>query len=473
MTTPSPLRRSAVLVALLGTVAAGAQGASTESRFTKLTSDTLVSSTGYQTVLSTSITLLQPKGVLVVADGRLYPAGRARMPDLGIRIDGSLADSSQAILDWTGTVSGAAVQHSFDAIAYRQLGAGTHTIQLVARNHPARGSGRFRVGADSALSVMVDPAPHVLVSKLGADSQNIDLATNQPPGIVIREGDPRPMVTLGRNRPWVSSPTPVASLYSGRAYVACNTAYPNNTPGSTNSEGDAAWGLQLSNSSCVENSQSSWSVNDLWRGAEKHANLYGHGYHTVTGGTSIEFNAGELVFNDSVNNFENAVCYRVGANSQMISLYGMGISGSAPVDFTGCRTYRFRCIGTSMGSSGCPTVGQEVVLATKTIHIPSGHNGVVFFSAKTRIQGDPSDAGGNTFLYLKIDGVQRGSFGVQQLVHPQGASSRTLTASYLSADGPQSARLAPGNHTVQVVAKAQGSFRHVSVTKDLPLVYFD
>lgn len=59
------------------------------------------------------------------------------------------------------------------------------------------------------------------------------------------------------------------------------------------------------------------------------------------------------------------------------------------------------------------------------------------------------------------------------MVSPQGASSRTLTASYLSADGPASVRLAPGQHTVQVVAMATGSFQHLSATKDLPLIYFD
>lgn len=103
----------------------------------------------------------------------------------------------------------------------------------------------------------------------------------------------------------------------------------------------------------------------------------------------------------------------------MISLYGMQISGSAPVDSSNCRTYVWRCIGTSTGASGCPTVGQEVVLASKTFTIPSGHNGVVFFSAKTRIQGDGADPGGNAFLMLKVDGVRRGSVGVQQWSRPR------------------------------------------------------
>lgn len=460
-------------------VTPAAYGADLSSQFLQLATDKAVTGTTDVVILGTTLTLSQSRGVLFVADGRFFPSGIARMPDLEIKINGSKADSSQAILDWVGST--AAVQHSFNAIAYRQLGAGSHTVQLVARNHPGRGAGSFTVGADTSLSIMVNPAPQVLVSKLGSDSGYIDLATNQPPGIVIKEGDPRPMVTVASNTPTgITSGTKIASLMSGRAFVACTTQYTNNTPATTNSEGDAAWGIYLSPSTsasnsqlCLGNDEASWSVNDLWRGAELHAPLYGHAFHSVDPGNQIRLNVGELVFNDSTNNFENAVCYRVGARTQLVSLWGMTIAGSQAVDSSDCRTFVFQCVGSSSSWPGCPATGQNKVLASKTIYVPSGHNGIVFFSAKTRVQGDSSDYGGNVFLEIHVDGVRRGSVGVQQLQYPNGSSSRTLTASYLSADGPDSSRLAPGYHTVEVVARAQGSFAHVAATKDLPLVYFD
>lgn len=463
-------------LALIST--AGLSAADTTSQFHRLTSDLQVNTTSDAVVLSTTLTLTQNRGVLLVADGRFYPNGIARMPDFALEINGSKAASSQAVLDWVGSTN--PVQHSFNVIAYQQLGAGTHTLRLTARNHPGRGTGKFIVGADTSMSVMVNPAPHVLVTKLGSDSGNIDLATNQPPGVVIKEGDPRPMVTLGVNRPLgIASGTPVASLMSGRAYVACTTQYQNNTPASTNSEGDAAWGIYRSSSPytannqlCLGNDEASWSVNDLWRGAELQSPLYGHGYHLMNPGDELRLAVGELVFNDSINNFENAVCYRAGAGTQLISLYGMQISGSAPVDSSDCKTYVWNCVGSSIGWPGCPATGNAKVLAQKTINIPTGHNGIVFFSAKTRVQGAGTDSG-NVFLEIRVNGVRRGSVGVQQLKSPDGSSSRTLTASYLSADGPSSSRLSPGNHTIQVVAYAQGTFDHVSATKDLPLVYFD
>ena len=150
----------------------------------------------------------------------------------------------------------------------------------------------------------------------------------------------------------------------------------------------------------------------------------------------------------------------------------MTVAGSHAVDSSACKTFVFQCVGSSSGWPGCPATGEGKVLASKSVYIPSGHHSVVLFSA-SRVQGDAADFGGNVSLEIAIDGVRRGSVGVQQLQYPQGSSSRTLTASYFCADGPDSSRLNPGNHFVEVVAYAQGSFAHVSATKDLSLVYFD
>ena len=73
-------------------------------------------------------------------------------------------------------------------------------------------------------------------------------------------------------------------------------------------------------------------------------------------------------------------------------------------------------------------------------------------------------------LWLTIDGVRRGSTGVQELVAPSTISQRTISASYLTADEH---RLKPGWHTVQVIGHVRGSFFTVGLSRDLPLVWFD
>lgn len=102
---------------------------------------------------------------------------------------------------------------------------------------------------------------------------------------------------------------------------------------------------------------------------------------------------------------------------------------------------------------------------------PPSHNGVVMFSAKTRIQADPADIGGTVYLYIRINGQRVGSLAVQELGNtPNTVSTRTLSSSYLSA-APGS--LAAGCHTVEAVGVAQGDFRHLMMDADLPLVWFD
>ncbi len=130
----------------------------------------------------------------------------------------------------------------------------------------------------------------------------------------------------------------------------------------------------------------------------------------------------------------------------------------------------WRCIGSDEGWPGCPAVDTEVVLAEANLTIPSGHNGVVLFMAKSRVQGDASDGGGTVSLWLTVDGQGFSSTGVQQLRAPDVVSQRTISASVLTA-GPRA--LAPGPHTVRVHARASGSFMHLALVKDLPLLWFD
>ena len=98
------------------------------------------------------------------------------------------------------------------------------------------------------------------------------------------------------------------------------------------------------------------------------------------------------------------------------------------------------------------------------------HNGVVLFLAKVRLQPDKDDIGGNSALWLNIDGVDVGTLGIQEFKQPNGDSSRTISASYLSVGVD---KLYVGNHTVKVFLKATGNFKHISYSKDIPLIYLD
>jgi hypothetical protein len=115
-------------------------------------------------------------------------------------------------------------------------------------------------------------------------------------------------------------------------------------------------------------------------------------------------------------------------------------------------------------------MGTDVLLASQTINIPDHHSGVVMFAAKSRVQGDQTDAGGIIQMWLTVDGAPRGSVGLQQIKAPSGDSQRTISASYLAAG---SNRLTPGSHTIQVYGRAEGSFIHIVLLRDVPLIWFD
>uniref|UniRef100_UPI00224FCC41 hypothetical protein n=1 Tax=Dyella silvatica TaxID=2992128 RepID=UPI00224FCC41 len=167
----------------------------------------------------------------------------------------------------------------------------------------------------------------------------------------------------------------------------------------------------------------------------------------------------------------NTVQYRMGSDSRVITLQGgMTVVGSAPQASDPHNEANYLCIASNINWSGCPAMGTNTVLAEADIVIPQGHNGVVLITGKTRIQGDPADQGGQSSLFLSIDGVTHGAVGVQDLAYPDAVSTRTLGASYL-ATGANA--LSPGTHHVVLYGRATGSFMHLATTKDLPLIWFD
>lgn len=97
------------------------------------------------------------------------------------------------------------------------------------------------------------------------------------------------------------------------------------------------------------------------------------------------------------------------------------------------------------------------------------------FSAKAMVVTGSCNNSAIVKLKIKIDGVERGSHGVQGLGTPNVGSGRTLTASYLSTNPVLSA----GSHTVQVVGNvtnvsgAAGSYFTLGMSRHLPLIYFD
>ncbi len=436
-------------------------GASTQSKFLQLSTDKYVGTSARVSILTYTFSLSEATGVLVSGDGRFYGAG-TRMPVIDIMIDGTSQYSDYALMDWGGTHD---MQHSFNTIAYKVLQPGSHTISLSGYTHPVWGTpGAFYVGAGSGLSVMVDPAPGVLVKYLSSDSSKINLTTYNPPSVNIHEGDPRPTVRLLSQTvpPTGSANSNVITLVSGTSFK-------------DGGEGDAAWGIYR-NGTCQSKNTASWAVNDLWVGSEYAAPMSNHAYHENVPSSLISFEATELVFNDSKNHFENPVKYRVSATTRMISLWGTSLSGSAPTSTSFCSTYEFKCVGKIANASqeaidyNCPLKTGDVSIASKTVNIPSGHNGVIFVSAKSRVQG----IGPGTFetfgFGIKIDGIKVGTLGIQQLSGPgREESSRGVTASYVSAPNT----LSVGNHTIEVYANVSGDFDHVFVPNDLALIYFD
>ena len=395
-------------------------------------------------LLSATITLPGAATVLLVADGRYGPLGK-NAANIYITADGTKA-SNDSYIDWSKSTN--MQQHCFNAIGVVTLGAGPHTFNLVA-DHISGGG--FYVGAGSNLSVMVNPATEVAQTVLGADTGAFDFVTaNCGDGCAVPH---TPMVS--RKTAVTSTADPVILLASGRSYAA--TAY-----------GDAMWGIYV-DGAYPGNGTGLWTVNDIWDGAETQAPMYTHAFvNGLSAGThTFSLDASEFPWGTT----EETVIYKVGAGTRLVTLRGgMTVKGSSPQSTALHDNTDYVAIGTSTGWPGVPPVGTSVLLAEASIDIPPNHTGVVMFIAKTRVQGDKTDAGGTVNLWIAIDGVKVSNDGLQQLASPCSSSQRTVTASYLSTG---SSALSTGKHTVQVFGKATGSFLHLCMNKDLPLIWFD
>jgi len=368
---------------------------------------------------------------------------------------------------------GVAGQHSLDVMAYKTLPPGLHKVTLIGSAHPSN-PGIFSVGSLSGLSIMVDPELRVLMDALDGESQEINIQTYAPPDIDVNEGDAdRPYVGLLSNT--VSNPgyglLNALTFVSGRSFQSCFE---------NGGEGDALWGF-WTDSQCQFTDQASWGVNDIYTHAERQTSMYAQAFHTLLPqqSTHIEFGASELAFGTDQasapsGSHENDVCYTVG-NTKLVTVLNDHMSDSVGGNNTFCSTYTWKCVASTSGFGNCPAENTDVTLSSTQIDVPEGHSGIFFFSAKTRIQaGEPEDSDMVVVFGIKINGQPVGSVGVQELIAPDTGSSRSLTASYLSAVSDHSTPLPPGTHTVEAFIRVQAdSVSHASVPEELTLFYFD
>ncbi|QEO28104.1 hypothetical protein [Xanthomonas translucens] len=408
-------------------------------------------------LLSTTISLSKPAWVYVQSDGRYYP-GPPDGKSLGsafITVDGSKV-SNDSVIDWRQ--SSAKQQHSFNVVGAAYLGAGDHTVNL---NAATDGSSVY-YGAGSNLSVVVDAASHISLATLAGDTPAFNFDTsNTPEGTALPEPRGRSTVLTA----YSDAGGKTVAMASGRSYVY--GAY-----------GDAMYGIFKNNAEPNIDSMT-WSINDLYSGAETQAPMYSQALFDVTSaGDSIQLVASESPYYKPVASTTNSVKYRVGAGTSLVvlsggmSVVGKGLSSTFPYQSMGGNSrFSYLCAGSSSGSPGCPQTDSEFIIGQGQVCVPAGHNGVLMFSSKTRVQGDTADSGGTVSLYLKIDGQRRGVTGIQQLgPKPNAVSTRTISTSYL-ATGVDA--LSAGCHTVQLATTVSGSFLHLTVNPDMPIVWFD
>ena len=424
----------AMMLMILNSMEVSAAGSN--SVYLSLASDYTVTTT--TTILTTTLTTYATQTKLYMqSDGRYYSSSEI-CAGMQIKVDSGYVGNCSTI-DWRGSKIKA--QHSYDCVAGVAVGPGSHTFSLVAQ--VLGGSGSFIVGAASNLSVMNNITVDMQCTSSASNSQSFNFTTYG-----ISQGTPvphTPVLSLNVN----NSAGPIIALGSGRALK-------------TNAEGDAMLGIYKDGLS-LPNNEANWTTNDIYSGAELQAPLYSHAYINATGIHTISMDATELPWMPSSG--ENGVQYSVGSNSTLVvmdgsqQVCGAGTSLNADTDNDTDYTY----IGDGSGS------GQTIQLSSGTVTIPSGHDGVVMFDSKIKMQpcGD-STTSGNVSLWIEIDGVQCGSIGVQGIVAPNNISERTLSASYLAAG---SKALSVGTHTVTVKIKTQGSPSWA--LNELPLLWFD
>jgi hypothetical protein len=410
------------------------------SRYVQLSSDVLVTTSSQQqpqVVVQTSVTLATDQDVFFESDGRFFPNSQNGLAVMEIRLDGGLVSDGSA-LDYKDYAD--PQQHSYNCIGATHVPAGTHTVQLVAYNHPSVSGGQFYVGAGSNLSVVVDPAVSTSHAWLNTDSAIVNVATDgvDPPTAVPY----RAVVSTSH----LVYADPVVVLTSGRALAGNSPTY----------GGDAMFGSYL-NGVCPSTAEQAWTVNDLTPSAESHAPLYGHAlYPSASGTVTATLAATELPY--GLQQTENPVRYVVGSQSTVIAM-----SGGMPI-YGGVVQGGSTAICSPNTYQGAPVGGNNFWSAPLTVQ--AGESGNVFFTVKTRILDcNPNEGPGTVVLQLVLDGAGVGSVGVQQYDFNNTCHQRTLTASYLALGMSQ------GPHSVSAVVSNSG-LTNLAIGGDMGLLFF-
>lgn len=454
-----PIRLAGALVAAAALLAdatwSPAQGAGPGSRYLQLATDRVVA--GHSgPLLEASVDMPRAGWLYLQSDGVYAPLDAAQA-NAYITVDGKPV-SNDSLIDWRG--SRAPNRHAFNAIGAVRVKAGKVRVALHARTV----DGRATVMAGANLSILATAATHVAVARLPAASPWLAFDTRDTPeGTPIPQRGRRALLTAAAR----NAAGPVVAMASGHGYVS-------------SSPGDAMWGIFINGRESALDT-ATWSINDLFAvGAEVQAPMFAQAlYPSPPPDSTVQLVASESPYYQPLMASTNAARYRVGAGTRLVTLAGgMRVTGRGlgpAYDYATRgqhRRYAYVCIGTNgFRPEKCPPTGGDVVLGRGRACIPKGHDGVVLFSAKSRIQGDEADPGGTVSLRIRINGRDVGAASEQTLgPRPHAVSTRTIGASYL-ATGTRA--LAAGCHDVEAVARATGDFRNISLNADLPLLWFD
>jgi hypothetical protein len=426
--------------------------------------------------------------------------------------------SNEAVIDWRH--SAAPVQHSFNLIGARTLMPGLYAVRLMAVPVSAREDKGliFPFAVKQASLAVMRPRATVeqkaplpqpgfvptstqfgntgrLPDCLEAftDEPHINNVTACAPDAMLDHIELTGLMHIAPfdpKRPWIV-------LASGTSYLT-----------DPNRFGDAMWGLFVNNRHCGDQF-STWTVNDLQANSEPTAPMFVQGYFSqmpCRGPDVVETNCACPEMNPQpspsstftvsldVTKFPlhlaqktyagpgiNPVIYGVQPGAQMVVLTADAsqvqgsasqVQGSAP---------RGKDINSAVDSMTMQLTVPRA-LATGQIVIPPSHNGVVFFTAKSRHMGMGLNESGAFTLWIEIrEGfspphvcdltpppLHSSPLAVQPTVND---SQRTLSASYLSVGNE---RLPPGNYSVTACGYADGNFKNqVVMTADVPLIWFD
>lgn len=422
--------------------AANAKPCARIARYNAMQSDILVSSEKQLLIESVVQNQSQTaRQVLIIASGTVDPQGSVHAR-VQILLDNRPVGSAPTF-DWRISPDPAA--HSFSAAAMVSLTPGDHTISLAAGLLKSNSRAAFRVTAGTNISVLTSTAKQMQVSSLTKNTQ--------------------PFSTKGRGIPVFPFLTFKNPVHGPSALLLSANAYGNG--------GDAMMGITLDGASCPWSGDQNWSVNDIVDHAERQAPFFVAALSTDTSATNPAGAAS--VFPWPLQNLVDPVRYQIASGAMFISIehpHILGAGYNSEFRNRPCNTSMYRCIASTEGYSFCPNIGERSTIASAEVNIDEKSDGVLMIIATTVPTADHNDKGGTVYLGLRIDGVDVGSVGMQELPLISVESARTLTASYL-ADNEH--KLAPGRHLIEswMYAEEGSSFKWISVPKELSILFFD